>query len=545
MAAQATAVVGVALQLDAPSLNEPLLAFLATRAGITALCAAIVSRQQRASAAALARSARAARLLVGDADDAPGAAGVAKCLDDALHQLAAARLLDALDAATPRAFARHAAYALERLFRGKPDAVYEAALDGDDGSDGDESDGGAPRAPPRLARLLDAAPEVFVELAGGGVPAEARPEDAPPHPPAAPSPEARWKFCIALARWRCLRSLAERCVCGGDGAGRAAADACRLFAECVEAAARDVKCGEVLLRGLPGVEAPLLALLEAPDAPPRARVAAAAALAAACRAGAAPDRGAPGLALEAPKTTGGIDAARSAFLASASPVIARRAARALIECDSPLLRVHLATTLAACVAAAPTAALGEIPRGAWRDVADRFVAGRDGDVFLRIAFKLLAAALVAGHAPTDRTLVVDCDVGARCAASPDDPFRLALCDVLRLRCASLPRDAPLRRLLAASAPWRAAQKAIRAAARAENARQPRGPPQLAAPRVDGLFGLLDPGAPAPVGGFDGDDVDTFLDERVDLGSPYAAARGFGGVEPFVPPARARRRSTLR
>ena len=29
MAAQATAVVGVALQLDAPSLNEPLLAFLA------------------------------------------------------------------------------------------------------------------------------------------------------------------------------------------------------------------------------------------------------------------------------------------------------------------------------------------------------------------------------------------------------------------------------------------------------------------------------------------------------------------------------------
>ena len=52
MAAQATAVVGVALQLDAPSLNEPLLAFLATRAGITALCAAIVSRQQRASAAA-------------------------------------------------------------------------------------------------------------------------------------------------------------------------------------------------------------------------------------------------------------------------------------------------------------------------------------------------------------------------------------------------------------------------------------------------------------------------------------------------------------
>ena len=49
MAAQATAVVGVALQLDAPSLNEPLLAFLATRAGITALCAAIVSRQQRAS----------------------------------------------------------------------------------------------------------------------------------------------------------------------------------------------------------------------------------------------------------------------------------------------------------------------------------------------------------------------------------------------------------------------------------------------------------------------------------------------------------------
>ena len=39
MAAQATAVVGVALQLDAPSLNEPLLAFLATRAGITALCA--------------------------------------------------------------------------------------------------------------------------------------------------------------------------------------------------------------------------------------------------------------------------------------------------------------------------------------------------------------------------------------------------------------------------------------------------------------------------------------------------------------------------
>ena len=78
MAAQATAVVGVALQLDAPSLNEPLLAFLATRAGITALCAAIVSRQQRASAAALARSARAARLLVGDADDAPGAAGVAK-----------------------------------------------------------------------------------------------------------------------------------------------------------------------------------------------------------------------------------------------------------------------------------------------------------------------------------------------------------------------------------------------------------------------------------------------------------------------------------
>ena len=217
----------------------------------------------------------------------------------------------------------------------------------------------------------------------------------------------------------------------------------------------------------------------------------------------------------------------------------------MIECDSPLLRVHLATTLAACVAAAPTAALGEIPRGAWRDVADRFVAGRDGDVFLRIAFKLLAAALVAGHAPTDRTLVVDCDVGARCAASPDDPFRLALCDVLRLRCASLPRDAPLRRLLAASAPWRAAQKAIRAAARAENARQPRGPPQLAAPRVDGLFGLLDPGAPAPVGGFDGDDVDTLLDERVDLGSPYAAARGFGGVEPFVPPARARRRSTLR
>ena len=182
MAAQATAVVGVALQLDAPSLNEPLLAFLATRAGITALCAAIVSRQQRASAAALARSARAARLLVGDADDAAGAAGVAKCLDDALHQLAAARLLDALDAATPRAFARHAAYALERLFRGKPDAVYEAALDGDDGSDGDESDGGAPRAPPRLARLLDAAPEVFVELAGGGVPAEARPEDErPPH----------------------------------------------------------------------------------------------------------------------------------------------------------------------------------------------------------------------------------------------------------------------------------------------------------------------------------------------------------------------------
>ena len=162
-------------------------------------------------------------------------------------------------------------------------------------------------------------------------------------------------------------------------------------------------------------------------------------------------------------------------------MIARRAARALIECDSPLLRVHLATTLAACVAAAPTAALGEIPRGAWRDVADRFVAGRDGDVFLRIAFKLLAAALVAGHAPTDRTLVVDCDVGARCAASPDDPFRLALCDVLRLRCASLPRDAPLRRLLAASAPWRAAQKAIGAAARAENARQPRGPPQLAAP----------------------------------------------------------------
>ena len=67
----------------------------------------------------------------------------------------------------------------------------------------------------------------------------------------------------------------------------------------------------------------------------------------------------------------------------------------------------------------------------------------------------------------------------------------------------------------------------------------------AAPRVDGLFGLLDPGAPAPVGGFDGDDVDTLLDERVDLGSPYAAARGFGGVEPFVPPARARRRSTLR
>ena len=55
MAAQATAVVGVALQLDAPSLNEPLLAFLATRAGITALCAAIVSRHQRASAAALAR----------------------------------------------------------------------------------------------------------------------------------------------------------------------------------------------------------------------------------------------------------------------------------------------------------------------------------------------------------------------------------------------------------------------------------------------------------------------------------------------------------
>ena len=100
MAAQATAVVGVALQLDAPSLNEPLLALLATRAGITALCAAIVSRQQRASAAALARSARAARLLVGDADDAPGAAGVAKCLDDALHQLAAARLLDALDAAS-------------------------------------------------------------------------------------------------------------------------------------------------------------------------------------------------------------------------------------------------------------------------------------------------------------------------------------------------------------------------------------------------------------------------------------------------------------
>ena len=42
-----------------------------------------------------------------------------------------------------------------------------------------------------------------------------------------------------------------------------------------------------------------------------------------------------------------------------------------------------------------------------------------------------------------------------------------------------------------------------------------------------------------------DDVDTLLDERVDLGSPYAAARGFGGVEPFVPPARARRRSTLR
>ena len=353
---------------------------------------------------------------------------------------------------------------------------------------------------------------------------EARPEDAPPHPPAAPSPEARWKFCIALARWRCLRSLAERCVCSGDGAGRAAADACRLFAECVEAAARDVKCGEVLLRGLPGVEAPLLALLEAPDAPPRARVAAAAALAAACRAGAAPDRGAPGLALEAPKTTGGIDAARTAFLASASPVIARRAARALIECESPLLRVHLATTLAACVAAAPTAALGEIPRGAWRDVADRFVAGRDGDVFLRIAFKLLAAALVAGHAPTDRTLVVDCDVGARCAASPDDPFRLALCDVLRLRCASLPRDAPLRRLLAASAPWRAAQKTIRAAARAENARQPRGPPQLAAPRVDGLFGLLDPGAPAPVGGFDGDDVDTLLDERVDLGAPRLRRR---------------------
>ena len=46
MAAQATAVVGVALQLDAPSLNEPLLAFLATRAGITALCAAIVSRHR-------------------------------------------------------------------------------------------------------------------------------------------------------------------------------------------------------------------------------------------------------------------------------------------------------------------------------------------------------------------------------------------------------------------------------------------------------------------------------------------------------------------
>jgi hypothetical protein len=540
--AQATAVVGVALQLDAPSLNEPLLAFLATPAGVCALCAFVAPVAAEGDAVAVARSARAARLLVGDADDAPGATGVAKRLDDALHQLAAARLLDALDAAKPRAFARHAAYALARLFRGKPDAVYEAALDGADDSDDDESDGGAPRAPPRLARLLDVAPEVFVELAGGGVSAEARPEDAPLDPSAAPSPEARWKFCIALARWRCLRSLADRCVAGGADAGRAAADACRLFAECVDAAARDVKCGEVLLRGLPGVEAPLLGLLDAPDAPPRARVAAAAALAAACRAGAAPDRGAPGLALEPTTAAGGIDAARSAFLASAAPTIARRAARALIGCESPLLRVHLASVLAACVAAAPTAALVEIPKGAWRDVADRFLAGGDGDVFLRIAFKLLATALVAGHAPTDRTLVVDCDVGARCAASPDDPFRLALCDVLRLRCASLPRDAPLRRLLSASAPWRAAQKAVKAAARTENARQPRGPPQLAAPRVDGLFGLLDLDASAMVGGFDGgDDVDALLDERVDLGSPYAAARGFGGVGPFVPEARARRR----
>ena len=74
MAAQATAVVGVALQLDAPSLNEPLLAFLATRAGITALCAAIVSRQQRASAAALARSARAAGRAPRDTVGGPDAA---------------------------------------------------------------------------------------------------------------------------------------------------------------------------------------------------------------------------------------------------------------------------------------------------------------------------------------------------------------------------------------------------------------------------------------------------------------------------------------
>mmetsp|Transcript_8156 Transcript_8156/g.24249 ORF Transcript_8156/g.24249 Transcript_8156/m.24249 type:complete len:190 (-) Transcript_8156:24-593(-) len=125
------AVVAMALQLERPSLNEKMVGFLATPAGVAALCA-FVERAgdggdgfEEDETAARRRSFRAARLLAG-ADETEG---LVSFLDDALAEAAARRLLGCFDART-RGDARHATYVLERLFRAAPDAVYAACLDG-------------------------------------------------------------------------------------------------------------------------------------------------------------------------------------------------------------------------------------------------------------------------------------------------------------------------------------------------------------------------------------------------------------------------------
>lgn len=113
------------------------------------------------------------------------------------------------------------------------------------------------------------------------------------------------------------------------------------------------------------------------------------------------------------------------------------------------------------------------------------------------------------------------------------PHVLALCDVLRLHAATLPPSAFLRSFLQSHEVWRKSASALRDASREANANKPTGPPNLN--HADSLLANLNLSLDNPLA-LDGGDDDhlTPKDDRIDLGSPYAAALGFGDDVPWTP-----------